>query len=73
MEQIFESMEKMFQVANIVHGDFSEFNILYFQRRIWVIDVSQVNWVLILFALFEVPEFSIFSNFYTPRVVYIPM
>jgi len=41
MEQIFESMEKMFQVANIVHGDFSEFNILYFQRRIWVIDVSQ--------------------------------
>ena len=43
MEQIFEAMEKMFQVANIIHGDFSEFNILYFQRRIWVIDVSQVK------------------------------
>ena len=42
MEQIFEAMEKMFQVANIIHGDFSEFNILYFQRRVWVIDVSQV-------------------------------
>ena len=43
MEQIFEAMEKMFQVANIIHGDFSEFNILYFQRRVWVIDVSQVR------------------------------
>ena len=64
MEQIFESMEKMFQVANIVHGDFSEFNILYFQRRIWVIDVSQVNWVLILFALSRIPEYPIFSNFF---------
>ena len=41
MEQIFEAMEKMFQLANIVHGDFSEFNLLYHQRRVWVIDVSQ--------------------------------
>ena len=46
MGQIFESMEKIFQVANIVHSDFSEFNILYFQGRIWIIDVSQVNRVL---------------------------
>ena len=56
MEQIFESMEKMFQVANIVHGDFSEFNILYFQRRIWIIDVSQVNRVFDFISFPIVPH-----------------
>jgi len=41
MAQVIEVMEKMWKNAGIVHADFSEFNILYFQRQIWVIDVSQ--------------------------------
>lgn len=41
MEQVIEVMTKMWQKAKIVHADFSEFNILYFQKRVWVIDVSQ--------------------------------
>ena len=36
MEQVIEVMTKMWQKAKIVHADFSEFNILYFQKRVWV-------------------------------------
>ena len=35
MEQVIEIMEKMWSKAKIVHADFSEFNILYFQKRVW--------------------------------------
>ena len=41
MEQVIEIAEKMWKDARIVHADFSEFNLLYFQKRVWVIDVSQ--------------------------------
>lgn len=34
-------MRNMFQKAKLVHGDFSEFNILYFKSKLVVIDVSQ--------------------------------
>lgn len=27
--------------CNLVHADFSEYNLLYFKKKIWVIDVSQ--------------------------------
>jgi len=41
LEQVIEIAEKMWKDARIVHADFSEFNLLYFQKRVWVIDVSQ--------------------------------
>jgi len=41
MTQVIDVMIKMWKSAGIIHADFSEFNILYFQRQIWVIDVSQ--------------------------------
>ena len=34
-------MRKMYQQAKLVHGDFSEFNLLYFDGAVKVIDVSQ--------------------------------
>lgn len=40
-DQVMEIMGKMWTKAKLVHGDFSEFNLLYHQRRVWVIDVSQ--------------------------------
>jgi len=41
LDQVLEIMGKMWAKAKIVHGDFSEFNLLYHQKRVWVIDVSQ--------------------------------
>ena len=41
MTQVIELGQKMFQKAKIVHADFSEFNMLYYQKRVYVIDVSQ--------------------------------
>ena len=41
MAQVVELAQKMFQKAKIVHADFSEFNMLYYQKRVYVIDVSQ--------------------------------
>jgi RIO kinase 1 len=34
-------MRHMFQKANLVHGDLSEYNLLWHQNEVWVIDVSQ--------------------------------
>ena len=36
MTQVIDVMIKMWKSAGIIHADFSEFNILYFQRQIWV-------------------------------------
>ena len=36
MAQVIDVMIKMWKSAGIIHADFSEFNILYFQRQIWV-------------------------------------
>ena len=41
LEQVIELMEQMWSKAKIVHADFSEFNLLYYQKQVWVIDVSQ--------------------------------
>ena len=34
-------MRKMYQVCNLVHGDLSEYNLLWFENRVRIIDVSQ--------------------------------
>lgn len=44
-ELVFQAMIKMFVDCNLVHGDLSEFNILYHNSEVYIIDVSQVNFV----------------------------
>lgn len=39
--QVKEAMIKMFSDCNLVHGDLSEFNILYHENDVYIIDVSQ--------------------------------
>lgn len=34
-------MRKMLQECNLVHGDLSEYNMLYFKKELYIIDVSQ--------------------------------
>ena len=36
-------MRTMFQVCRLVHADLSEYNILYFEGRLAIIDVSQAR------------------------------
>ena len=33
-------MRRMYQMCKLVHGDFSEYNMLYYKNEVWVIDVS---------------------------------
>ena len=39
--QALSYMRRLYQVCKLVHGDLSEYNILYYQDKLWVIDVSQ--------------------------------
>eukprot|EP01112_Ceratiomyxa_fruticulosa_P015852 TRINITY_DN4725_c0_g2_i1.p1 TRINITY_DN4725_c0_g2~~TRINITY_DN4725_c0_g2_i1.p1 ORF type:complete len:680 (-),score=161.37 TRINITY_DN4725_c0_g2_i1:107-2146(-) len=39
--QVVRIMRKMYQECRIVHADFSEYNLLYFEKKVYVIDVSQ--------------------------------
>lgn len=39
--QVKAAMVKMFTDCNLVHGDLSEFNILYHENNVYIIDVSQ--------------------------------
>jgi len=34
-------MRRLYQECRLVHGDLSEYNLLYFQSHLWLIDVSQ--------------------------------
>lgn len=34
-------MRRMYQLCHLVHADFSEYNMLYYQGEVYVIDVSQ--------------------------------
>jgi len=44
-EEVFETLisyiSKMYKKANLVHGDFSAFNILYFEKQCYLIDLGQ--------------------------------
>ena len=34
-------LREMYQKCRLVHGDLSEYNLLYYKKDIWIIDVSQ--------------------------------
>ncbi|XP_055634727.1 serine/threonine-protein kinase RIO3 [Toxorhynchites rutilus septentrionalis] len=40
-EEIVEIMHKLYNEARLVHADFSEYNILWFNEQCWIIDVAQ--------------------------------
>ncbi len=39
--QIMEIMKKMYQSCKLVHSDFSEYNLLYYNKEVYVIDLAQ--------------------------------
>ncbi|KAF2221707.1 RIO1 family-domain-containing protein [Elsinoe ampelina] len=39
--QLLSYVRKMYQVCKLVHADLSEYNLLYHEGRLWMIDVSQ--------------------------------
>jgi len=39
--ELVKIMRRMFQVCRLVHGDLSEYNLLFYKGHLWVIDVSQ--------------------------------
>jgi len=40
-DQCIKLMRKMYQSCKLVHGDLSEYNMMYHKNKLWVIDVSQ--------------------------------
>lgn len=40
-EEVTEAMRKMYQEARLVHADFSEYNILYYDNKCYIIDLAQ--------------------------------
>lgn len=40
-EECVTMMRNLYQVCKLVHGDLSEYNLLYHNKQIWMIDVSQ--------------------------------
>merc|ERR1719369_321218 len=41
MEQVVEMMVQLYNVCHLVHADLSEYNILWWEKECWFIDVSQ--------------------------------
>ena len=39
--QVIEIMKKMYQNCKLVHSDFSEYNLLYYNKEVYVIDLAQ--------------------------------
>lgn len=39
--QVLHVMQQLYQECNLVHADLSEYNILWYQGKVWLIDVSQ--------------------------------
>ena len=40
-EEIVEAMYKLYNEAKLVHADLSEYNILWYEGKCWLIDVAQ--------------------------------
>ena len=40
-EQCVQLMKDLYAKCNLVHADFNQFNCLWFEERVWVVDVSQ--------------------------------
>jgi RIO kinase 3 len=40
-QQVVEMMEQLYTVCHLVHADLSEYNILWYEKEAWFIDVSQ--------------------------------
>jgi len=40
-QQVLEMMEQLYTVCHLVHADLSEYNILWYEKEVWFIDVSQ--------------------------------
>jgi RIO kinase 3 len=40
-EQCIQIIKDLYTKCNLVHADFNQFNLLWFQDRVWVIDVAQ--------------------------------
>ncbi|XP_003978000.1 serine/threonine-protein kinase RIO3 [Takifugu rubripes] len=39
--QVLQMMQTLYQECNLVHADLSEYNMLWFEGKVWLIDVSQ--------------------------------
>ncbi|XP_013878072.1 serine/threonine-protein kinase RIO3 [Austrofundulus limnaeus] len=39
--QVLQMMQQLYQDCNLVHADLSEYNMLWFEGKVWLIDVSQ--------------------------------
>ncbi|PWA32830.1 hypothetical protein CCH79_00019310 [Gambusia affinis] len=39
--QVLQLMQRLYQDCNLVHADLSEYNMLWYQGKVWLIDVSQ--------------------------------
>ena len=40
-QQVVEMMEQLYTVCHLVHADLSEYNILWYEKEVWFIDVTQ--------------------------------
>jgi len=41
LDQVLSIMHRMYRDARLVHADLSEFNLLWFENKVWVIDTAQ--------------------------------
>lgn len=48
-DEVTEIMKKMYQEARLVHADFSEYNILYFDNKCYTIDLAQAGKIRLTF------------------------
>lgn len=69
-DEIVEIMCKMYQEARLVHADFSEYNILWWEGKPWIIDVAQAVEPIHPSALeFLMRDCGNVSNFFSKRGV----
>jgi RIO kinase 3 len=69
-DEIVQIMCKMYQEAKLVHADFSEYNILWWDGKLWVIDVAQAVEPIHPSALeFLMRDCANITNFFSKRGV----